>query len=930
MPGCCCAPNCNSNYVSGPKVRVYRFPSDAERRTAWTKAIPREDFAPTKYSVVCEKHFSPGDFATTTTYTDEKTGRVLEVPLQLRRLKPCATPSIFPNCPAYLSRNTPAAREGPEEKRARLEAEALQQALARSTEAYEDEQRNNSVSSFDELVAALKEFQVADFWTKLVTDKQVLFLNFAPRDAPVVRYSVTVSADLSLKAFFGDLQLDKVGLLIFPMCVSDIRELEKALEVVHGFAKNSSNDQQRLEIVLKKTVAILEELSSENFPHEWQMEIVNFLMQQVHMLLSKSPNYPADLLVFSSLVFTISPHAYRFIRSTSKLKLPHPDTIRRVCASYVVNPCTEQQSTLFLSYAKRLVAAMNEHEKTVTLVMDEIHLQPYLDYKGGTVVGMAANSTIAAKTAYVFMIQSLLSASKDVVHILPVAQIDAKQLHEFLRQLINELEKTGLRIIAVVSDNNSINGKAMSFFSQPPKVNTVYQHPSDQSRSLFFILDTVHVLKCVRNNWLNQRNSSKCMFFPDINAAGDQPHVLTASFNALVELHERERNELVRLAPTLCLKALKPSSLERQNVKLVLKIFNILTVAALRSTKAATLQHAKGTAEFINIIVMWWCIVNVKTPNKGRRLRDKLQEPITVMSCPQIDFLNKVVKWLDYWKSLKHDAGHLTNETHNALRHTSLALVQVSRYCIEELGFKYVLLGKFQSDCLEDRFGRYRQLSGAQYHISIRQIYESEHKLRLQKVLELPEFDDISLCARTDAVNAAVNQFDVEVTAVDVEKKEHMLPAITYVAGYCAHAALKKLMCPFCKENLVVDNRSLEIEAEELIAGVTRGELKFPQAVVVNAVLAMNIVLEKLSSERYALKFYSCEKQKDLLVSLTTPLVEYNEDLDVCENGHLPHVVMGYVLSAAANTLLNNLFKRENNMLAEAKAAKRKLKTLQA
>ncbi|KAG0416733.1 hypothetical protein HPB47_006179, partial [Ixodes persulcatus] len=143
----------------------------------------------------------------------------------------------------------------------------------------------------------------------------------------------------------------------------------------------------------------------------------------------------------------------------------------------------------------------------------------------------------------------------------------------------------------------------------------------------------------------------------------------------------------------------------------------------------------------------------------------------------------------------------------------------------------------------------YRQLCGAQYHISIRQRYEWEHRLRLQKVLELPEFDDISLCVHTNLVNAAVKQFDVEVTAVDNEKREHMLPAITYVAGYCAHAALKKLVCPFCKENLVVDNRSLEIEAEELIADVSRGELKFPQAVVVNAVLTMNIVLEKLSSE---------------------------------------------------------------------------------
>ncbi|KAH7977923.1 hypothetical protein HPB49_003950 [Dermacentor silvarum] len=54
---------------------------------------------------------------------------------------------------------------------------------------------------------------------------------------------------------------------------------------------------------------------------------------------------------------------------------------------------------------------------------------------------------------------------------------------------------------------------------------------------------------------------------------------------------------------------------------------------------------------------------------------------------------------------------------------------------------QYVLLGKFQTDSLEDRFGRYRQLSGANYNVSIRQIDESETKLRLQKVFELPDID---------------------------------------------------------------------------------------------------------------------------------------------------------------------------------------------
>ncbi|KAH9383163.1 hypothetical protein HPB48_023989 [Haemaphysalis longicornis] len=57
------------------------------------------------------------------------------------------------------------------------------------------------------------------------------------------------------------------------------------------------------------------------------------------------------------------------------------------------------------------------------------------------------------------------------------AQIGAKQLHDFLDLLIRKLEDIGIRVVAVVSDNNSINRKAMSFFADPPKLSIVYRHP---------------------------------------------------------------------------------------------------------------------------------------------------------------------------------------------------------------------------------------------------------------------------------------------------------------------------------------------------------------------------------------------------------------------------------------------------------------------
>lgn len=871
---------------------------------------------------VCEHHFLESDFVDSTSYTDSMTGKVIEVPLKLRRLKPSAIPSVFPNCPAYLSRQETSARESPEEKRARVDAEALQEAIRLSEQSHEAEEKKNAIATFEDLLTAVGDLSLTDFWTKVVTQQQVLFLNFSDQGAPVVHRAVTVASDLSLAVYVGEMRLQNLGSSVLPMTISDLRVLHKVLCDVEDVTKDSTNNELQLEILLKRVVALLEQLSSSALPHEWQVQVVKFVTQQLQVLLTKASTYPADFLVFCSLVYTISPHAYRFIRSTAKLKLPHPQTIRRICASYRASPSREQQEDSFLSYARRLASTLKDHERFVTLMMDEIHLQASFQYKGGYVTGAATNNENAAKTAYVFMIQSLLSSNKDVVHILPVAQIEAKQLHEFLDLLIRHLEDIGIRVVAVVSDNNSINRKAMSFFADPPKVSIVYRHPSDSSRPLFFILDAVHILKCIRNNWLNQRNCGRCIFFPNFSALSENPSVLTASFNTLCKLHEGEKNELLRLAPTLSFKSLNPSNLERQNVKLALRIFNSSTAAALRSTKVA-LEHKAGTLELINIVLTWWNVVNVKTPFKGQRLRDPFQEPISALQCHQIEFLNKIVDWLDHWQSLKHDAGQLTRETHMALRHTSHALVEVSTYCIEELRFKYVLLGKFQTDSLEDRFGRYRQLSGAQYHVSIRQIYESEQKLRLQKLLDLPNLDTIAPCIPTTDLKFLVKQFDVAVMDDDVKEKEKMLPAITYVAGYCAYAAVRKLACSSCQENLTVENRTIELDDDVLIANATRGGLKFPQAVVVNAVLTMEIVLDKLRSPKYASQFFACAKQKEVLVSLATSLVECNEDLDFCDGGHSPELVLNYVLSAAANTLLNNLCKVQNNKLNESKAAKR-------
>ena len=104
-------------------------------------------------------------------------------------------------------------------------------------------------------------------------------------------------------------------------------------------------------------------------------------------------------------------------------------------------------------------------------------------------------------------------------------------------------------------------------------------------------------------------------------------------------------------------------------------------------------------------------------------------------------FLHSFSHWLSKWETENSSSGRLTKETFGALKHTTHALLEIADYCIDELGAEYVLLGKFQTDSLEARFGQYRQIAGGKYDVSLRQVYECEKKLRLLSVLKLNDVD---------------------------------------------------------------------------------------------------------------------------------------------------------------------------------------------
>ena len=114
MPNRCVAPNCTSNaenkyLAKDDKIRTFSFPGEQNEdlRRKWVNALPLKDYAPSKHSVLCAKHFTQADFKDSSSDSNQsryKKKEYVNKPLKRVLLKEGAVPSQWPGCPPLLSK----------------------------------------------------------------------------------------------------------------------------------------------------------------------------------------------------------------------------------------------------------------------------------------------------------------------------------------------------------------------------------------------------------------------------------------------------------------------------------------------------------------------------------------------------------------------------------------------------------------------------------------------------------------------------------------------------------------------------------------------------------------------------------------------------------------------------------------------------------
>jgi hypothetical protein len=148
-----------------------------------------------------------------------------------------------------------------------------------------------------------------------------------------------------------------------------------------------------------------------------------------------------------------------------------------------------------------------------------------------------------------------------------------------------------------------------------------------------------------------------------------------------------------------------------------------------------------------------------------------------------------------------------------------MALIGLADYLLKEKGLSYVLLGLAQSDPVEGRFGQYRQLSGANYFVSVRQVLDVEKCIRLKALARFPEtFFESLKCICENSNECLESNSEASTIEIVSELNLEHIPVkcnelgdeniLFYVAGYIARSVIKTLPCESCKSLIAIDTNT--------------------------------------------------------------------------------------------------------------------------
>ena len=245
----------------------------------------------------------------------------------------------------------------------------------------------------------------------------------------------------------------------------------------------------------------------------------------------------------------------------------------------------------------------------------------------------------------------------------------------------------------------------------------------------------------------------------------------------------------------------------KQSVPLSLAIFDPTTSAAIDSY----FPQRNAAAQFLRLINLWWTISNSKQQSNMNFHRGDAAE---ANDC-KLTFLRKLADWFSERKTQQP----ANTKKFTLSKQTTSGYVTTLRWTatlIEDLfqeGYAYILTARFHTDPLERQFSKYRQKSGGQFLVELREETNNEQILALKFLLkESISFweENIRPDNSKDLVLLLFNQ-NLENISSGIEScclDQNSTKVAAVVSGYIAKRMIMKTYCLDCRSCLIYKTKN--------------------------------------------------------------------------------------------------------------------------
>ena len=245
--------------------------------------------------------------------------------------------------------------------------------------------------------------------------------------------------------------------------------------------------------------------------------------------------YTPELRAFALTLKYYSSKAYKFVRKSFALGLPHPSVIRSWYSTIDGEPGFTKAAFAALS-AKVMASKKINKDVICSLMIDEMSIRKHVQWDGKQFRGFVDlgtnvhdDSLPAATDALVLMVVSLNSNWKVPCGYFLINGMTGKEKANLVTTCLEKLYDVGVKVAAFTCDGSSAHFsmlKSLGAKLDPNNLMPFFKHPSNSAIKIHVFLDICHMLKLVRNAFShygilydNDGNAIRWQYLTDLNEA---------------------------------------------------------------------------------------------------------------------------------------------------------------------------------------------------------------------------------------------------------------------------------------------------------------------------------------------------------------------------------------------------------------------------